>query len=168
LVVSADVFFLTAPATESDAAAELQIFRPASRVRVITLGRVLTPSSRRPCPKHKPLNAPSGGSRRNSHTGAGTGKGFRSYGLVFKSVPALQAENVFSGIWEIWGSTPNGEVFVPAQFSRSRYRDTSRRCMTAKIIAVETPNMSIPSAASSGPSKLQDGDISTSPYPKVV
>jgi len=40
--------------------------------------------------------------------------------------------------------------------------------MTAKIIAVETPNISIPSTASSGLSKLHDGDIPTSPYPKVV
>jgi len=38
--------------------------------------------------------------------------------------------------------------------------------MTAKIIAVETPNISIPSTASSGPRRLHPGDIPTSP--KVV
>jgi hypothetical protein len=35
--------------------------------------------------------------------------------------------------------------------------------MTEKMIAVETPNMSIPFAASSGPSNLHDGVITTSP-----
>jgi hypothetical protein len=35
--------------------------------------------------------------------------------------------------------------------------------MTAKIIAVETPNRSIPFAVSSGPNSLQDGDIRKSP-----
>jgi len=40
--------------------------------------------------------------------------------------------------------------------------------MTAKMIAVETPNMSIPSAASSGPINLHFGVIIKSPYPSVV
>jgi hypothetical protein len=35
--------------------------------------------------------------------------------------------------------------------------------MTAKIIAVETPNMSTPFAASKGPSSLHDGVMTMSP-----
>jgi hypothetical protein len=40
--------------------------------------------------------------------------------------------------------------------------------MRVKIIAVETPNIRIPFAASRGPSNLHAGDMITSPYPKVV
>ena len=36
-------------------------------------------------------------------------------------------------------------------------------CMTAKIIAVETPNISIPSAASNGPNNFQELDMTISP-----
>jgi hypothetical protein len=35
--------------------------------------------------------------------------------------------------------------------------------MTAKIIAVDTPNISDPSAASSGPSNFHEGDMIKSP-----
>ena len=40
--------------------------------------------------------------------------------------------------------------------------------MTPKIIAIETPNSSIPFAVSSVPSNLQERDMITSPYPRDV
>jgi len=40
--------------------------------------------------------------------------------------------------------------------------------MTAKIIAVVTPNISIPFAASSGPKSRHLADMTTSPKPSVV
>src|SRR5262249_51549468 len=50
-----------------------------------------------------------------------------------------------------------------ARSLKSAYLVTIRRCTTAKIIAVDTPNMSIPSTAASGPGRVHEGDISTSP-----
>jgi hypothetical protein len=52
-----------------------------------------------------------------------------------------------------------------AQDLRSSYLARANRWITAKTIAVETPNMSTPFAASSGPSNRHDGVIRRSPYP---
>src|ERR1700693_3684594 len=46
---------------------------------------------------------------------------------------------------------------------RSSNLASINRTITVKIIAVETPNISAPSADSSGPSSFHDGDIITSP-----
>ena len=46
---------------------------------------------------------------------------------------------------------------------RSSNLASINRTITVKIIAVETPNISAPSAASSGPSSFHDGDIIRSP-----
>ena len=52
--------------------------------------------------------------------------------------------------------------------SRSLYRARTMRWMTAKAIAADTPNISIPSAASIGPRVFHFDDMMTSPYPNVV
>jgi hypothetical protein len=55
-----------------------------------------------------------------------------------------------------------------AQDLRSTNLARTNRCMTAKTIAAETPNMSAPFVASSGPSNRHDRVRSRSPEPSVV
>jgi hypothetical protein len=50
-----------------------------------------------------------------------------------------------------------------AQYLRSSNLARTNRCITAKAIAAETPNMSAPFVASSGPSNRHDGVRSRSP-----
>ncbi len=50
-----------------------------------------------------------------------------------------------------------------AQYLRSSNLARTNLCITAKTIAAETPNMSAPFVASSGPSNRHDGVRSTSP-----
>jgi hypothetical protein len=50
-----------------------------------------------------------------------------------------------------------------AQYLRSSNLAKTKRCITANTIAAETPNMSAPFVASSGPSNRHDGVRSTSP-----
>jgi hypothetical protein len=62
--------------------------------------------------------------------------------------------------------TPAAQQFAPAKISQSRRsakRVFVKRKITAKIIPVDTPNISAPSAASSGPSSFHAGDMITSP-----
>jgi hypothetical protein len=93
----------------------------------------------------------------------------------FAVLPDILKERLVRLVKQMWDRTRHGneltslllkrpeECIERSQERRSSNLARTNRCITANTIAAETPNMSAPLVASSGPSKRHDGVRSTSP-----
>lgn len=82
--------------------------------------------------------------------------------MLFRRDGLAAALDVLLVLWNAKAARVLG-VQMLAHALRSPYRASISHCMIAKTMAVDTPNRSIPLAASSGPRNLQCGVMIRSP-----